>query len=100
MIIQFQSYAPEYHYTKLADLKVTMLAEATKDATKRAKMIAENAGSKLGDLSHANISDITITPLYSNVVDDYDEYGYYIDKDISSLEKEVTVVVYCTFEIK
>jgi hypothetical protein len=45
--VQFQSNAPQYLYTKIADLKVTMLAEATKDARKRAEMIAENAGSKL-----------------------------------------------------
>ncbi|HWT75207.1 MAG TPA: SIMPL domain-containing protein [Mobilitalea sp.] len=98
--VQFESYAPEYHYTKLADLKVTMLAEATKDATQRAKMIAENAGSKLGGLKHAHISDIQISPLYSDGIDYYDEYGYYLSNDIISLEKEVTVVVYCTFEIK
>lgn len=103
--IQFESFEPEYHYTKLADLKVSMLAEATKDATKRAGMIAENSGSKLGDLSHAHISDIEISPLYTirsdNNDDYYDYYGYYdyVDNDTSSLEKEVTVVVYCTFEI-
>lgn len=98
--VQFQSYAPEYHYTKLDDLKVTMLAEATKDATKRAEMIAENAGSKLGDLSHAHITDIKVMPLYSVPDDYYDEYGDSVDNDTVSLEKEVTVVVYCTFEIK
>lgn len=98
--VQFQSYAPEYHYTKLDDLKVTMLAEATKDATKRAEMIAENAGSKLGKLAHAHISDIKVSPLYSIPEDYYDEYGDSVDNDTVSLEKEVTVAVYCTFEIK
>lgn len=99
--VQFKSYTPEYHYTKLADLKVTMLAEASKDATKRAEVIAENAGSKLGNLSHARITDMKITPLYSNEVDYYDGYGYRrLSNDIASLNKEVSVVVYCTFEIK
>ena len=100
--VQFQSYAPEYHYTKLDDLKVTMLADATKDATNRAAMIAENAGSELGDLTHAHLSDIQITPLYSVPIDNYNNYGYYnyVDNDTASLEKEITVVVYCTFEIK
>jgi hypothetical protein len=100
--VQFQSYAPEYHYTKLEDLKVSMLAEATLDATKRAELIAENAGSKLGELTHAKLSSIKVAPLYS-VPDDYDEfYGYssYVDNDTVSLEKEVTVSVYCTFEVK
>jgi hypothetical protein len=99
--VQFQSQAPEYHYTKLEDLKVSMLAEATKDATKRAELIAENAGSKLGELTHATLSSIKVTPLYS-VPDEYDMYGFggYVDNDTVSLEKEVTVAVYCTFEVK
>ncbi|HKL80762.1 MAG TPA: SIMPL domain-containing protein [Mobilitalea sp.] len=97
--VQFQSYAPEYHYTKLEDLKVSMLAEATKDATKRGELIAKNAGSKLGDLSYAKLSKITVTPLYSVPDSYYNEYGGYVDNDTVSLEKEVTVSVNCTFEI-
>ena len=100
--VQFQSHAPEYHYTKLEELKVSMLAEATQDATKRAELIAENAGSKLGELTHAKLSSIKVTPLYSvpNDYDNYYGYGSYVDNDKVSLEKEVTVSVYCTFEIK
>lgn len=99
--VQFQSYAPAYIYTKMDELKVTMLADATKDATNRAKNIAENANSKLGDLAHAHISSVKISPLYYSPIDyngDYNYY-YYTDNDTASLEKEVTVVVYCTFEI-
>ncbi len=100
--VQFQSKAPEYHYTKLEDLKVSMLAEATQDATKRAELIAVNAGSQLGELTNAKLSSIQVTPLYS-VPNDYDSwygYGSYIDNDTVSLEKEVTVSVNCTFEVK
>ncbi|WP_077613424.1 SIMPL domain-containing protein [Clostridium sp. Marseille-P2415] len=92
--VAFQSDSPQYFYTKLADLKVTMLAEATKDAKKRAEMIAENAGNKLGDLKYADMGVMQITPLYSN---DIDDYGI---NDTSSLEKEITAVVHCQFEIK
>lgn len=100
--VQFQSQAPEYHYTKLEDLKVSMLAEATQDATKRADLIAVNAGSKLGELTNAKLSSIQVTPLYSVPNDYYDWYGYgsYVDNDTVSLEKEVTVSVNCTFEVK
>lgn len=103
--VHFTSYAPEYHYTKLEDLKVSMLADATKDATKRAELIAENAGSKLGSLTNAKVSSIKVTPLYSVPDDYYYDYGYYgygynVSKDSISLEKEVTVSVNCTFEIK
>lgn len=92
--VQFQSNEPQYMYTKLADIKVTMLAEATKDATKRAKMIADNAGSKLGDLTYADMGVMQITPLYSNEISDY---GI---NDTYSLEKEITAVVHCTFKVK
>jgi hypothetical protein len=92
--IQFQSNAPQYMYTKIADLKVTMLAEATKDARKRAEMIAENAGNKLGDLKSADMGVIQITPLYSNEVTDYGM------NDTYSLEKEITAIVHCEFEIQ
>jgi len=92
--VAFQSNAPQYLYTKLADIKVAMLAEATKDARKRAEMIAENACSKLGGLTYADMGVMQITPLYSNEVSDY---GI---NDTYSLEKEITAVVHCTFEIK
>ena len=91
--VDFQSNEPRYLYTKLADIKVTMIAEATKDARKRAEMIAENAGSKLGDLKYADMGVIQITPQYSNEVSDY---GI---SDTSSLEKEITAVVHCKFKV-
>ncbi len=91
--VQFQSFAPQYLYTKIADLKVTMLAEATKDAKKRAEMIAENAGSSLGGLKYADMGVIQITPLYSNEISDYGM------NDTYSLEKEITAVVHCEFKI-
>ncbi len=92
--ISFISDPPQYLYTKLADLKVNMLAEATKDAKRRAEMMAENAGSKLGKLKYADMGVMQITPLYSNDVSDY---GI---SDTSSLEKEITAVVHCKFEIE
>jgi hypothetical protein len=60
--VQFQSYAPQYQYTKIADLKVAMLAGATQDAANRARMIAENAGGTLGGLTYADMGVIQITP--------------------------------------
>jgi hypothetical protein len=92
--VQFQSNEPQYLYTKLADLKVEMLAAATSDAKKRAEMIAKNAGSELGSLTYADMGVMQITPLYSNEISDY---GI---SDTTSLEKEITAVVHCTFKIK
>lgn len=92
--VEFQSSPPQYFYTKIADLKISMLAEATKDAKNRAEQIAQNTGSKIGALKSAKMGVFQITPLYSTEVADY---GI---NDTSSLEKEITAVVTCTFEMK
>lgn len=92
--VAFQSNAPQYHYTKLADMKVEMLAQATADARSRAEKMAKNAGSELGSLRNADMGVMQITPLYSNEISDY---GI---NDTYSLEKEITAVVHCTFEVK
>lgn len=92
--VEFQSYPPQYFYTKIADLKVEMLALATKDARTRADQIAENAGGKVGALRAAKMGVFQITPLYSNEISDY---GI---NDTSSLEKEITAVMNCDFEVR
>lgn len=92
--VEFQSFPPEYFYTKIADLKVSMLAEATKDAKNRAEQISGNTGSSIGALKSAKMGVFQITPLYSTEVADY---GI---NDTSSLDKEITAVVTCTFELK
>jgi hypothetical protein len=92
--IEFQSFPPQYYYTKIADLKVSMLAEATKDAKNRAEQISQNTDSKIGTLKSAKMGVFQITPLYSTEVADY---GI---NDTSSMEKEITAVVTCTFEMK
>ncbi len=89
--VQFQSMPPMYFYTKIADLKIDMLALATKDAKERAQKIAENAGSTLGELKTAKMGVFQITPINSNEVSDY---GI---NDTTSIEKEIMSVVSCTF---
>lgn len=91
--VEFQSMPPQYFYTKIADLKVEMLALATKDARTRAEQIASNASSRVGSLRAARMGVFQITPLYSNEISDYGV------NDTSSLEKEITAVVNCEFEV-
>lgn len=92
--VEFQSNPPQYYYTKIADLKVSMLAEATKDAKLRAEQISANTGSAIGKLKSAKMGVFQITPLYSTEISDY---GI---NDTSSLDKEITAVVTCSFEMK
>lgn len=91
--VEFQSNPPQYFYTKIANLKVEMLSLATKDARDRAQQIAVNAKSKVGALRAAKMGVFQITPLYSNEISDYGV------NDTSSLDKEITAVMNCEFEI-
>jgi len=59
--VEFYSSPPEYYYTKLAELKIQMIAEATKDANARAKSIAENAAASLGNLKKSDMGVFQIT---------------------------------------
>jgi hypothetical protein len=92
--VAFRSSPPQYFYTKIADVKVSMLAEATKDAKNRAVQIAQNTGSTCGRLRSADMGIFQITPIYSNEVSDYGM------NDTTSLEKEIMSVVTCRFDIK
>lgn len=91
--IVFESYPPEYLYTRLADLKVEMLALATRDARARALEMAKNSGSRIGRLRSARMGVFQITPQHSTAISDY---GI---NDTSSLIKDVTAVVSVSFEI-
>ena len=92
--IEMQSYPPKYMYTKIADLKVDMIELATKDAKNRADKMLKATGNSVGKLKSANIGVFQITPLYS---DDISDAGI---NDTSSIEKEITSVVTCSFEVK
>lgn len=92
--VNFSVEQPEYHYTKLAELKIDVQADAAKDAMIRAKKIAEATGRSLGPMRDARMGVIQITPKLSNRVSDY---GI---NDLSSIEKEITAVVNASFEIE
>lgn len=91
--IEFMSYAPEYFYTKLPELKLEMLSEATSNAKKRAEQMAVSTGNKIGVMRSARMGVFQITPVNSFDVSDY---GY---NDTSSLEKKVNAVVNVEFSI-
>lgn len=91
--IEFNSEAPQYFYTKLADIRVEMLAEATKNARQRAEQIATQGGGKLGAIRSAKMGVFQITPVHSTEVSDW---GI---NDTSSLEKKITAVVNAEFAI-
>ena len=88
------SMPPEYLFTRLAEIRTTMLAEATKDAKERAEAISRSAGSRIGSVRSARMGVFQITPRNSTEVSDY---GI---NDTSSLEKDITAVVRVTFAVE
>ena len=91
--IDLVSCAPEYFYTKLAELKITMLHEATQDAKKRAEEIASSSGNKIGVIRTARMGVFQITPVNSYEISDWGT------NDTTSLDKKVTAVVKADFAI-
>jgi hypothetical protein len=92
--LTFTNDGEEFYYTKFSDLKVAMLAEATKNAQKRADEIAKSTGRAVGDLKSADMGVFQVTAVNSVDVNDYGSY------DTSALEKQVTAVVRGSFYIK
>jgi hypothetical protein len=91
--VEIDSEAPSYLYTKLSELKINMLAEATKDATARADQIVENARGHLGKLVEARMGVMQINP---KGVSATSAEGL---NDTTSYEKEITAVVSTRFEV-
>lgn len=92
--IEFTSSPPNYFYTKLAEVKQQMIADATKDAKQRAEKIAENAGSDLGNLKKATMGVIQITAPNSN-----EDYSYGGTFNTQSKEKEASITIKLEYEV-
>ncbi len=94
--INIDASEPDYYYTKLADLKIEMLAEASKDAKNRAETIATNAGAKLAGLKVANMGVFQITAPNSSE-DDYTWGGAF---NTASKNKRVSINMRLTYYVK
>ncbi len=91
--IPLSANSPQYVYTKLSSLRPQLLAEATKDAQNRAKVIVKATGSSLGQLRGVDVGVFQVTSPNSTEVEDHGVY------DTSTLDKDVTAVVNVTFGV-
>ncbi len=92
--IIFSTQAPEYYYSKLADLRVSLLGDAIKDARARAEQLARSSGSKVGALKSASTGVVQVLAPNSVEVADYGQY------DTSSVTKDVMITVRATFVVR
>ena len=91
--IPLSADSPQYVYTKLPTLRPQLLADATRDARSRAKVIVEATGAHLGKLRRVSVGVFQVTSPNSTEVEDYGVY------DTSTLDKDVTAVVNVTFGV-
>jgi hypothetical protein len=84
----------EYFYSKLPELRVSLLSDAVKDAQARADNIASATGMKVGNVQSAAAGVVQV--LAPDSIDVYD-YGAY---DTSTIEKDVMVTVKATFRLE
>ncbi len=92
--VNFSTQSLEYYYSKLPDLRVSLLTEAMNDAKARAEKIAQSSGKKVGSLKSASMGVVQVLAPNSTEVSDYGSY------DTATIEKEVMVTVRATFLLK
>ena len=85
---------PSYFYSKLSDVKVKMLEEATKDAKQRASAMLKATRNRVGKIQSVRMGVFQITPVDSTNVSDM---GI---NDTTTIEKKITSVANVTFSIK
>ncbi len=84
----------EYYVSNLDDLKVEMLAKATKDAKQRAKSMVESTGGHIGAMTSAKMGVFQIVAKNSTDVSDYGIYN------TNAKDKKINAVVNVTFTIR
>lgn len=92
--VPLESENPQYIYTKIGDVKVEILAEAAKDARRRAEEIAKASGGAVTGVRSARMSPLQISPKF-----DYNIAGEG-QNDTSSREKAITAIVTMSFGVR
>ncbi|NLL77605.1 MAG: SIMPL domain-containing protein [Clostridiales bacterium] len=93
--VEFTSGAPEYYYTKLDELKLQLIEEATENAKARIDIMAEGTGGKVGKLLEANLGVFQITAQNTNA-----EYSYSGAFDTSSRNKTASITVKLNYAVE
>ncbi len=90
--VEMYSNSPEYYYTKIGDLKIEMIAQASKDGHLRAEQIAKNATGKIGNLRYSSLGVFNIARPNSNT-----ETSWAGNFDTSSRRKTASVTIKLQF---
>ena len=93
--IEFQSGEPLYFYTRLASLKMDLLAKASADALQRAETIASSVGSRIDRLKRADMGVFQITAKNSN-----EDYSYGGAFNTSDKQKTASITIHMDYRLK
>ncbi len=85
---------PQYLFTRLGEMRIQMLGDATEDARTRAKQIAERTGGTIGRIKSVRQGVFQITPRNSTEISDYGM------NDVSAVDKDITAVMRVTFSLE
>lgn len=91
--IELSSSNPNYYYSKLEDLKLELIAQASENAQQRAENIAKKSGAKLGDLKQADLGIFQITGKNDN-----EEYSYGGAFNTTSRQKTAQITVRTSYK--
>ncbi|MCB9202572.1 MAG: SIMPL domain-containing protein [Flavobacteriales bacterium] len=93
--IELNSNSPNYYYSKLEDLKLELIAQATDNARKRAENIADKSEASLGKLNNAQMGVFQITG--QNIEEEFSYGGVY---NTTSRKKTANITVKLIFSSK
>ncbi|MCL4180521.1 MAG: SIMPL domain-containing protein [Verrucomicrobia bacterium] len=89
--VAFVPLAPEFIFTRIAEAKLELLAEATADAKSRAEQMARQGGRSIKQLRSAKMGVFQITPPHST------ETSWEGINDKTTIEKSITATVSASF---
>lgn len=93
--VSIEAYQPSYYYTKLDDVKLSLIEQASADARARAEKIAENAGTAIGRVASAKMGVFQITGANSN-----EEFSAGGSFNTSSRQKKARITMKVEYRVR
>ena len=93
--VEFNSESPEYYYTKLDELKLQLIEEATANAKERIDIMAQGTGAEVDQLLTATLGVFQITAQNTN-----SDYSYGGTFNTSSRQKTASITVKLNYSVK
>ena len=93
--VSIEAYQPDYYYTRLDDVKLSLIERASAEARTRAEKIAANAGAKIGKVRSARMGVFQITGANTN-----EEFSAGGSFNTSSRQKKARITMRIEYRIK